>query len=562
MGMIRSAIEAMKALESLDKSKVREMRYCAILALVATAMLYTIPYICGFILDWMVESIGSKGSIDLDFLFDICTVILLMVVMWYVATNESKRRMTLIALAMTRRMREELNSKMMRVSITFTDEISSGDVATRFTSFIPSVSKLIASDYTGFIIHVTMIFSILVMMLITSPLLGLLYIALIPGMLYVAREITRRSEADFKKQNQNVMALNSQMSNMLSNHRTIKAEVLEEKALDHFMIKNRAYTAAYEGVHIRSGMISTIAGVVINIGYLLTVLVGSYALYAFDLDVGMFLTFMIYVRVLTNPLMRTVTVYNSVSEEMVSLEKVLSILSAPEDDSNVPDDGFHITEGVVRIEGLTFAYENGHEVFRNASVEFRPGEFTVVTGPTGCGKTTLANILMGFYRPTSGRITIDGRELSGIPRAELGINLTAVLQNPWMFTGTIRENIVYNRTWITDEEVKEVAELTGLDNYVRLLPQGYDTPVSEEVDSMPLAQRRMLALSRAIIGNPKVLILDEAVAGLDPMKGQSVIDKLMSLKEGHTIIIITHNKALIEQADTVVTIENGAIKRS
>ncbi|MBQ7621605.1 MAG: ABC transporter ATP-binding protein [Candidatus Methanomethylophilaceae archaeon] len=562
MGMIRSAIEAMKALESLDKSKVREMRYCAILSLVATAMLYTIPYICGYILDWMVESIDSKGSIDLDFLFDICTVILLMVVMWYVATNESKRRMTLIALAMTRRMREELNSKMMRVSITFTDEISSGDVATRFTSFIPSVSKLIASDYTGFIIHVTMIFSILVMMLITSPLLGLLYIALIPGMLYVAREITRRSEADFKKQNQNVMALNSQMSNMLSNHRTIKAEVLEEKALDLFMIKNRAYTAAYEGVHIRSGMISTIAGVVINIGYLLTVLVGSYALYAFDLDVGMFLTFMIYVRVLTNPLMRTVTVYNSVSEEMVSLEKVLSILSAPEDDSNVPDDGFHITEGVVRIEDLTFAYDNGHEVFRNASVEFRPGEFTVVTGPTGCGKTTLANILMGFYRPTSGRITIDGRELSEIPRAELGINLTAVLQNPWMFTGTIRENIVYNRTWITDEEVKEVAELTGLDNYVRLLPQGYDTPVSEEVDSMPLAQRRMLALSRAIIGNPKVLILDEAVAGLDPMKGQSVIDRLMSLKEGHTIIIITHNKALIEQADTVVTIENGAIKRS
>ena len=201
-------------------------------------------------------------------------------------------------------------------------------------------------------------------------------------------------------------------------------------------------------------------------------------------------------------------------------------------------------------------------MFRNASVEFRPGEFTVVTGPTGCGKTTLANILMGFYRPTSGRITIDGRELSEIPRAELGINLTAVLQNPWMFTGTIRENIVYNRTWITDEEVKEVAELTGLDNYVRLLPQGYDTPVSEEVDSMPLAQRRMLALSRAIIGNPKVLILDEAVAGLDPMKGQSVIDRLMSLKEGHTIIIITHNKALIEQADTVVTIENGAIKRS
>ena len=560
--MTGSALNPLRILESYDRGRAREMRYCAVLALVATAMLYTIPYICGFILDWMVDSIRRTQSLDLDFLFDICTIILLMVVLWYVAINESKRRMTIIALDLTRRMREELNSKMMRVPITFTDEISSGDVSTRFTSFIPSISKMISSDYTGFIIHVTMIFSILVMMLITSPLLGLLYVVLIPVMLYTGAAITRRSERDFREQSQKVMELNSQMSNMLSNHKTIKVETLEDEASAHFEECNRDYTAAYVSAHTRSGMISTIAGIVVNVGYLLAVLVGSFALAVLGLDEGMFLTFMIYVRVLTNPLLRTVRIFDSIREEMVSLRRVFSILNSPEDDGNVPEDGFHITEGVVRIEGLTFGYGNGREVFRDASAEFRPGEFTAVTGPTGCGKTTLANILMGFYRPTSGRITIDGRELSEIPRAELGVNLTAVLQNPWMFTGTIRENIVYNRTWITDEDMMAVARLTGLDSYVRLLPLGYDTPVSEEVDSMPLAQRRMVALSRAIVGNPKVLILDEAVAGLDPMKGQSIIDKLKSMKEGHTIIIITHNKALIEQADAVVTIDNGTINRS
>ena len=482
--------------------------------------------------------------------------------MWYVATNESKRRMTNIALIVTRKMREDLNSKMMRVPITYTDEITSGDFASRFTSSIPSVSKMISSDYTGFIIHMTMIVSILVMMLITSPILGLIYIALIPLILYIGREITRRSEEDFLQQSQEVIELNSQMSNMLSTHKTIKTECLETKVLSRFAVYNRQYTSAYVSAHTRSGMISTVAGIMINVGYVVAVIAGSMTLYFLDMDIGMFLTFMIYVRVISNPLLQTVKVFDSLREEMVSLKKVLAILNYPEEDIAVPDDGFHITEGVLKIENLTFKYDNGHEVFSNASVEFHPGEFTVVTGHTGCGKTTLANLIMGFYRPESGTITIDGRELSKIPRAELGTNLTAVLQSPWMFNGTIRENIIYNRTDVTEEEMIAITTLTGLDSHVRTFPQGYDTVVSEEIANMPLAQRRMLALSRALVGNPKVLILDEAVAGLDPMTGQSVIDKLKSLKEGHTIIIITHNKALIEQADVVVSIENGTIKRS
>jgi ATP-binding cassette subfamily B protein len=321
------------------------------------------------------------------------------------------------------------------------------------------------------------------------------------------------------------------------------------------------YTTAYVSAHVRSGMISSLAGIIINIGYVLSVIIGSLALHFLNMDIGMFLTFMIYVRVLTNPLLMTVSVYNSIREELASLRKVLAMLQQPEEEIDVPDDGFHITEGVLRVEGLTFSYRNGHELFHNASMEFRPGEFTVLTGPTGCGKTTLANIIMGFYHPTAGRITIDGRELSKIPRAELGANLTAVLQSPWMFSGTIRENIVYNRTGITEEKMIEISKLTGLHSYVMTFPKGYDTVVSEEIANMPLAQCRMLALSRALIGDPKILILDETVAGLDPMTGQSIIDKLLSKKNEHTTIIITHNKALIAQADTVIGIDGGTIKR-
>jgi len=280
------------------------------------------------------------------------------------------------------------------------------------------------------------------------------------------------------------------------------------------------------------------------------------------MDVGMFLTFMIYVRVLNTPLLMTVTVFDSIREETISLMRVLNVLNAPEDDMDVPDDGFRIEEGVIKVEDVTFSYGSGKRIFTNASVEIRPGEFTVVTGSTGSGKTTLANLIMGFYYPQSGFITVDGREVSTIPREEIGRNMNSVLQSPWMFNGTIRENIIYNRTDISDDEMIRTAKMTGLHNYVSSLPQGYDTYVSEEIAHLPLAQRRMLALSRALVGDPKILILDEAVAGLDPLTGQGIIDKLMSMKEGRTIIIITHNEALIEQADAVISIEDETIKRS
>ena len=180
MGMIRSAWESLKMLESYDKSKYKEMRYCAILTLVSTAVLYTIPFICGFLLDWMVTSISEEASLNIDHLLDICTVILLMVVLWYVASNEAKRRMSLIALSMTRHMRESLNRKLMRVPVTYIDKTLAGDMSSRFTNDIPAVSKLVSSDYTGFISHLTMIVSILLMMLISSPILGLIFLLMVP----------------------------------------------------------------------------------------------------------------------------------------------------------------------------------------------------------------------------------------------------------------------------------------------------------------------------------------------------------------------------------------------
>jgi ABC-type multidrug transport system fused ATPase/permease subunit len=273
----------------------------------------------------------------------------------------------------------------------------------------------------------------------------------------------------------------------------------------------------------------------------------------------MFLTFMIYVRVMSTPMLLTVTLFDSIREETVSLNRIMDVLNAPEEEGEDTGGDFRITDGVIKVEDVSFSYNGERKVLKGVSVEFVPGKVYAVTGSTGSGKTTLANLLMGFYRPDSGSITIDGRDIKKISREELGTNLTAVLQNPWMFSGTIRENIIYNRPDLGEEDLKEVASLTGLDSYVNELPDGYDTAIGEESTYIPLPQRRLLALSRALIGDPKILILDEAVAGLDPIRGQSILDRLLASKSGRTIIIISHNQALIEQLDEVVHLEEGTV---
>ena len=560
MGLIKSAVEALKKLEAYDKTIMKEMRYCAILALVSTTILYTIPYICGYLLDWMVDSLFTPEPMDMDFILDVCTLILLMVVMWYVASNESKRRISLIALALTRRMREDLNKKMMRVPVSYIDRMPAGDLTSRFTNDLPAVSKLVSTDYIRFIVHLTMIVSNLVMMLVSAPILGFLFLLMVPTVILIGKRITRLSEQDYSEMSIKVADFNSQMSDIISMHWTMKVEGMESKVLGDFKRTNREFTSAYVKSHTRSGMLNPLVSTMMNIGYMLTVIIGALLLYYDGMDVGMFLTFMIYVRVMSAPLLKTVTVFDSIREETVSLGRIMDVLNEPEEDETERDEDFKISEGVIRVENVSFSYNGERDVLKDVSLEFRPGKIIVLTGPTGSGKTTLANLVMGFFRPNSGSITIDGMDLRKINHDEIGVNLTAVLQNPWMFNGTIRENIIYNRQDLREDDMIAIGKLTGLDEYISSLPDGYDTHIGEETSRIPLPQRRMLALSRALIGDPKILILDEAVAGLDPMTGQPILEKLRSRKDGRTIIIISHNQALIDQADEVVYLEEGAVK--
>lgn len=559
MGLIRNGIDTLLRLEEFIGSERKTMRFCALLSLVATVILYTIPYICGWMMDWMIDTLTQGGVIDIAAVLDMCTIIILMIILWYISTAHATSKMSKLSLTFARNLRERINDKLMRVPISYIDTLPPGDLSSRFTSDMPKVSKLISTDYTGFIVHITMILAIAVMMLVTSPVLAAFYLLLTPVVFFASKRLTKQSMEDYEEQRKRVAEINSKMSDIIAAHRTIKVENLQEQVLAEFEESNRGFSNAFISSNTRSSYISPIVSMMVNSGYLTTVIIGAVLLYYGSLDIGMFLTFMIYVRVVNTPLLMTVTIYDSVKDEMISVRRIIEILDAPEEEKPEPSSGYGIEHGEVEFDDVCFSYVEGKPILRNLSFTVHPGKFTVIAGPTASGKSTTANILMGLYKPDSGHVRIDGVDIGRIRGETTGRDICYVMQYPWIIEGSIRENIIYNRPDLTEEEMIKVAEKTGLNIYVGTLPNGYDTIVGEDVHRIPLAQRRMLSMSRALISNPKILVLDETVAGLDPITGQSIIDQIQDLKKDRTIIMISHNQAVINQADEVIYLSNGSV---
>ena len=558
MGMLISVLGSLRRLEDYLGESKRTMRNCIILSFVVTVALYTIPYICGMLFDALISE-NPPEWLDLNALIDLFTLAVLIVIMWYASTSVSKRKMTLIALGATRRMREEMNVKMMKLPISFIDRLSSGDLTARFTSDLPSVGELISTDYNKFIVHSTMVVSVILMMIVSSPILAAIYIALIPLVMIVVRHLTKISEQDFYDQKRKIADLNSRMSNIMTVQRTIKTENLEGEFMERFSESNKDFRESFIRTQSRAGMIQPMVSIATNSGYFITVIVGTLLIFYHHLDAGMFMAFMIYVRMVNSPLLMTTTVFNTLRNRIMSLDRVMDVLNAEEDENLLKDGEDMEVKGRIAFDHVSFSYPNGNKALDDVSFEVVPGELTVLAGPTGSGKTTAANLLFEFYRPDSGTIRIDGKDYLDISRKARSDSMSAVLQYPWVFDGSIRDNIIYNRKDVDEDTFKRVCTTTGLDEYVARLPNGYDTVIGDDLRRLPLAQTRMLAMSRAFIGDPRVLILDEAIAGVDSVIGRNIIEVLRRNLKDRTVVIISHNKALIESADHVIYLNDGRV---
>ena len=550
--------EAIGMLERYSQTHADRFRTLAMIALMSMLLVSAVPYIAGTFISSLVNMEEDQGIIDMGFIVDTATVIVLIITFWYITTALVQRETTLMSLAVTRKMREDLNDKLMRIPMSRIDGIRAGIMPVKASVDLPAIGNLISRDLVVFFSGNIMIVMVVVAMILVSFPLAMVYAVTIPLTLLASRKLTALSENDFIQRKEAVDAMGAGMSDLIANHRTIKTNNMEGVVMSRFEFYNRKFRDVSVSSETRSGLIAPLANVAANFGYVVTVVAGAAMMYENTLDIGMFLAFMVYVRLVNKPLTESTVSFDTIRSETVSLKRVLDILGSAEEEEPEAEEGLDVV-GRVEFDDVHFSYVDSEEVIHGVDFVVEPGTVTVITGPTGSGKTTVLNLLLRFYQPDSGRVLIDGTDLNAISRKDLGRVIAAVTQDPWVFDGTIRENIAYNREWVTQDDLDRALAITGFAGYVASLPEGLDTMIGNDIHVLPLAQRRMLAMARAVLADPKILILDEAFSGLDPLTESAVFDGLKRMMHGRTVIIVSHERTLVENADQVVRMESGTV---
>ena len=544
-------VASLRRLERYIGADVRKLHLYASIYVVATVVVSFVPYVCGKFLNEIINlEFYPDSDKDPQFTFMLLVAVIVMLAIWATASAFSARKATLFSLSITRRLRRDLNLKMMRVPVSRLDTMSDGEFTPMISTWIPSIGRMLSTDYIGFFAWGTMIAIVGVMMLVTSPLLFLTYLIVLPVSALASKRITRMSTKDFRLQLDLMEGLNTKMSDIVSGHRTMKTERLEESVVKDFEDANAEFTKAFIRSRTRSGAIGPLTWMMVNLGYVFTVLNGTVMMARGTLDPGMFLSFMVYVRMINKPMLGLSAMYDSLRTDVDSMKRILDFLGSEEAPSH---EDFQVEGGRGRLEfrDVTFGYTEGKPVIRSLSFNAEPGSVTAIAGRTGSGKSTLTSLIMGFYHPWSGKVLIDGCDVGEMSAGMISSRVAIVLQDPWIFEGTVRENVVYNRE-ISQERLDEVASMTGLSSFIESLPDGYDTRVGNDVMRISLAHRRMISLTRALLGDPEIVILDEAFAGMDPGTGSKALGGLRKAMAGRTVIMTAHDKAVIDSADAVV----------
>ncbi|MGG2483630.1 MULTISPECIES: ABC transporter ATP-binding protein [Brevibacillus] len=457
-------------------------------------------------------------------------------------------------------LRKQVDEKLARLPLKYFDARSHGEVMSRVVNDVDTISGTLQQSLTQMITSIITLIGVIVMMLTISPLMTLILILTLPLSFVVIRAIASRSRPHFKGQQQALGELNSHVEEMYTGHKIVKAFGREQSAVEKFdTINERLHESAWKAQFI-SGIMMPLMMLVSNIGFVLVCVVGGVLVTRGSIRIGDVQAFIQYAQQFSQPITQTANIANIIQSTLAAAERVFEVLDEPEESAEpVSMAGTFSPQGHVRFEHVSFGYKEEEPLIRDMNIDVKPGMTVAIVGPTGAGKTTLVNLLMRFYEIGEGRITIDGRDIRELPRGELRSLFGMVLQDTWLFNGSIRENIAYGRAGATDEEVLQAAQAAHADHFVRTLPDGYDTILNEEASNISQGQKQLLTIARAFLADPAILILDEATSSVDT-RTELLIQKAMSgLMEGRTSFVIAHRLSTIRDADLILVMNNGSV---
>ena len=502
---------------------------------------------------------GLGGAMDIDGIAGLVIVLVAIYTAGLVLSVIENYMVATLSQRTAGRLREDLSSKINRIPLSYFDSTSTGDTLSRVTNDADRVGESTDEGLGTFISEITLLIGALVMMVYTNITMAMAAILpTVAGMLMMLL-IMRKSQKYFQNQQRNLGDMNGLVEETYSGHTVIKAYNAEGRFGKRFVTVNEDLCRSAFASQFLSGMMMPLMSFIGNFGYVMVCIVGALLALDGQISIGVIVAFMIYVRLFTQPLSGMAQAFTSMQTAAAAGERVFEFLDLPEmvKDETEPFDSSKV-KGEVEFRDVHFGYVPGKEIIHGFSLKVKPGQKVAIVGPTGAGKTTMVNLLMRFYEVNSGDILIDGRSIKDMSREEVHDCFSMVLQDTWLFAGTVRENVVYSKEGVTDEELTDACEAVGLHHYVETLPDKYDT-VLDDVSSISVGQRQQITIARAIVQNAPLLILDEATSSIDTRTERKIQEAMDRMMENRTSFVIAHCLSTIRNADVILMMKDGNV---
>jgi ATP-binding cassette, subfamily B, multidrug efflux pump len=509
----------------------------------------------------MAKFRGVPGaSIDFNY---IGQILIFLAVLYVISSSFSYLQQYLMAGVAQRTVydiRQGVNLKLARLPLKFYDARTHGEILSRVTNDVDNIANTLQQSATQILTSVVSIIGIIIMMLTISPWLTLIALVVLPVSMAIAAGVAGRSQRLFVAQQRALGELNGHVEEMYGGHKIVKAFGREAESVVRFdRINARLYDAGWKAQFI-SGLIMPLLSFVGNIGYVFISIVGGIFVTQGRISIGDVQAFIQYSQQFTWPITQTASLANVLQLAVASAERVFELLDEPEESPDaVPAATIEHPDGAVRFDHVQFAYTPDAPLMEDLSIDVHPGQTIAIVGPTGAGKTTLVNLLMRFYDVNGGKITVDGVDIREMRRGDLRSVFGMVLQDTWLFNGTIRDNIAYGRMGASEEEIVQAATAAHADHFIRTLPDGYDTVLNEEASNISSGQKQLLTIARALLADPAILILDEATSSVDTRTEVLIQRAMDTLMQGRTSFVIAHRLSTIRDAGLILVMNHGSI---
>jgi ATP-binding cassette subfamily B protein len=533
-----------------------KIRLFLVLFLVAITSVLTLvgPYLIGKAIDNYIIPRDFNG------LFRLLILMAAIYVLMSLFTWLQSRTMINVAQLTIRNMRKDAFDKLQILPVSFFDARPRGDIMSRLTNDIDLINNALSSSLTQIFSSVITLIGTVILMLWLSPLLTGVSMITVPIMLITTNIVTRHTRRYFSEQQRVLGMLNGFAEENISGQKVVKAFVREAKEIERFEVTNQELKNVGIKAQIYSGIMGPLMNVLNNIGFAIVALSGGWLAVKQIITIGTIAAFINYTRQFTRPLNELANQINTIQSAIASAERLFEIMDEPPEPPDPPDAiELKSVKGDVEFRNVSFSYKSDEAVLKNISFHAYPGQTIALVGPTGAGKTSIINLLARFYDPDSGDIFIDGYNIQKITRKSLRSSLGIVLQDTYLFSESVKDNIRYGRLDATDEEVKAAARLANAEQFILNLPQGYDTILSEDGGDLSQGQRQLLAIARAILADPAILILDEATSSVDTRTEQHIQEAMYKLMKGRTSFVIAHRLSTIRKADMILVIDDGEI---